>query len=93
MLVDTHCHLTDPTMSGENLHAVLQRAHDAGVGTIICPTADPADIDAALCIASTHENVFATIGIHPEYAGADAATSIITTIETEKNRIIFLFTN
>ncbi len=73
MLVDTHCHLTDPTMSGENLHAVLQRAHDAGVGTIICPTADPADIDAALCIASTHENVFATIGIHPEYAGADAA--------------------
>lgn len=70
MLIDTHCHLTDATMCGGNLDAVLGRAADAGVGTIICPTADPVDIDAAIKIAESHPNIFATIGIHPEYAGA-----------------------
>ncbi len=73
MLIDTHCHLTDQTMCGDNLPGVLARAANAGVGTIICPTAAPADIDAAMNIARVHDNVWCTIGIHPEYAGADAS--------------------
>lgn len=72
MFIDTHCHLTDAEMHGDNLPHVLARANDAGVGTIICPTADPADIPAALQIAENHDNVWCTIGIHPEYAPADA---------------------
>jgi len=71
MLIDTHCHLTDSHMSGDELNAVLGRASNAGVGTIICPTADPGDIDAALKIAENHDNIWCTIGIHPEYAGAN----------------------
>lgn len=71
MFIDTHCHLTDAYCAGDNLDAVISRAAAAGVGTIICPTADPADIASALKIAETHENIFATIGIHPEYAGTD----------------------
>ena len=73
MFIDTHCHLTDESMAGDNLSGVLQRATDAGVGTVICPTADPNDIDAALRIAESNDNVWCTIGIHPEYAGVDAA--------------------
>lgn len=76
MLIDTHCHLTDKSMAGDNLPGVLQRAAAAGVGTVICPTAAPADIDAALRIAESNENVWCTIGIHPEYAGVDAATHL-----------------
>lgn len=72
MLIDTHCHLTYGPMV-DDLDGVLQRANNAGVGTVICPTADPADIDMALKIANSHNNVWATIGIHPEYAGVDAA--------------------
>lgn len=73
MFIDTHCHLTDSYCDGDNLNAVIARAHDAGVGIMICPTADPADIQCALKIADTHDNIFTTIGIHPEYAGTDAA--------------------
>lgn len=75
MLLDTHCHLTydiDPT----GVDAVIARAHNAGVDVIICPTADPEDIPAALALAEKYSNVFATIGIHPEYAGCNAADYI-----------------
>lgn len=80
MLIDTHCHLTDAAMCGDNLNAVLQRANDAGVGTIICPTADPSDIPAALDIAASHPNVWCTIGIHPEYAPMNADVHLTDTM-------------
>lgn len=73
MLIDTHCHLTDDYCAGALLDAVIARAADAGVEKIICPTANPADIAPALRIAETHRNIWCTIGIHPEYAGTDAA--------------------
>mgnify|MGYP001077457136 CR=1 FL=1 len=70
MFIDTHCHLTDNFRAGD-IDAVLSRARDTGVGTIICPTADPADIPTALEISQKYDNIFNTIGIHPEYAGTD----------------------
>lgn len=72
MFIDTHCHLTDSYVSGD-LDAVLRQARECGVGMMVCPTADPADITDALKIVDAHNDVFATIGIHPEYAGVDAS--------------------
>ena len=72
MFIDTHCHLTDDYVTGD-LRDVIARAMDANVGIIVCPTADPADIPAAIKIANEYPNIFATIGIHPEYAGTDAS--------------------
>ena len=71
MLTDTHCHLTDDYCSGEQLDAVISRAMDAGVTRLICATADANDIVPAIKIAETHDNIFVTTGIHPEYAGID----------------------
>lgn len=79
MFIDTHCHLTDNYMSGD-LNNVLARAAAADVGIMICPTANPADIANAIKIAETHDNIFATIGIHPEYAGMDAAQYLTDTV-------------
>ena len=70
MFIDTHCHLTDKYTGGAE--AVIERATIAGVGGLICPTADPADISDALKIANTYNNVYCTIGIHPEYAPLNA---------------------
>ena len=72
MFIDTHCHLTDNYISGD-LNDVITRAKSARVSTLICPTADPNDIENAISITETHDNIFATIGIHPEYAEIDAA--------------------
>ena len=87
MFIDTHCHLTDAYVAPGGLDAVIARATAANVNTIICPTANPADINSALYIAQTYDNVFCTIGIHPEYADADAATYITDTI-TNNPRVV-----
>jgi len=75
MLIDSHCHLTyEIDVAG--VDAVIARAKNAGVDYIICPTADPEDIPGAIKLAEKYNNVFATIGIHPEHIGANAADYI-----------------
>ena len=66
MFIDTHCHLTDEYDDG--VDAIIMRANNAGVGTMVCATADPNDIKPALEIAKTHNNIFITTGIHPDYS-------------------------
>ena len=65
MFIDTHCHLTDEYDGG--VDAVINRALDAGIGAMICATAEGIDIAAALQIAKTHDNIFITAGIHPDH--------------------------
>ena len=71
MLTDTHCHLTDDYCADDKLGAVVVRATDAGVGRLICATAEPHDILPAIKIAEKYSNIFVTTGIHPEYAGTN----------------------
>ena len=71
MLTDTHCHLTDDYCADDKLDAVIAHANDAGVGRLICATAEPHDILPAIKIAEKYDNIFVTTGIHPEYAGTN----------------------
>lgn len=80
MFIDTHCHLTDKYTGGPD--AVIDRAVNSGVGIMICPTADPADIPGALEIAARHDNIYCTIGIHPEYAPMDASQHLTESVLT-----------
>lgn len=80
MLLDTHCHLNYEIDKDGGIDAVIARAHAAGVDVIICPTADPADIPGTIKITEKYDNVFATIGIHPEYAGCTASDYITNEI-------------
>lgn len=85
MFIDTHCHLTDKYSDGAD--GVIQRAVDAGIGIMICPTANPDDIPAALELAEKYDNVFCTIGIHPEYASNDA-TKYLTDAVINHPRVV-----
>ena len=78
MFIDTHCHLTDKYTDG--IDAVISNACDAGVGIMICPTADPQDIPSAIQIANSYNNIYCTIGIHPEYAPCDAGVYLTDTV-------------
>lgn len=64
MLIDTHCHLDFPDFDADR-DAVLQRAAEAGVTRLITIGTNLQTSRAALALADTYPQVFATVGIHP----------------------------
>ena len=63
--VDSHCHLD--SLEGD-LSEALQRAADAGVAALITIGTDLPASREAVRLASVHDQVFATVGIHPHDA-------------------------
>ena len=74
MFIDTHCHLTDEYDGG--IDAIITRANAANVGAFVCATANPIDFISALKIAEQHNNIFVTIGIHPDHTDSDPEHSL-----------------
>ncbi|HBP88902.1 MAG: TatD family hydrolase [Nitrospira sp.] len=64
MLIDTHVHLDDPRYDPDR-EDMLQRAHEAGVEKFVTIGCDLSTSYAAVQLATTRPNVFATIGVHP----------------------------
>ncbi len=63
MLIDSHCHLDlDKNTSAENL---LKNAQEMGVNHFLCVSVDLETFPAVLSHAQTHNNVFASVGVHP----------------------------
>jgi TatD DNase family protein len=67
MLVDSHCHL-DAMRFDDDRAAALARARAAGVTRMINVGCDLASSVRSIGLASTHADVFATVGIHPHEA-------------------------
>ena len=66
-LIDTHVHLDDDRLRGE-LAAVVQRAIDAGVTRMICIATHAESARHGVAYAQQFESVYASVGIHPNYA-------------------------
>lgn len=65
--VDTHCHLF--LLEGGPADA-LDRAREAGVGTVVCPGIDADSSRRSLELADALPGVFATAGMHPHDAAS-----------------------
>ena len=76
MFIDTHGHLT--RQYADDVSEIIKRAKNAGVGVIVCPTAEPEDIPEALSIARDYQNIFCTIGLHPDCADTAVAADFLT---------------
>jgi TatD DNase family protein len=66
LLVDSHCHLnylSDP-------EGCLAAARASGIGGLLCVGVDEARIGEVLDLAARENDVWATVGLHPEGAGA-----------------------
>lgn len=66
-MIDSHCHLDGL----ENLDEVLKNAQDNGVEKILNIATQISDFENNFKIAEKSNNVFLSIGIHPEYADAN----------------------
>ena len=69
MFVDSHAHLDGERFDADR-DQVIARAHDAGVQAIVAVgTGDgPGTLDCAVKLAGKHEEIYATVGIHPPAA-------------------------
>lgn len=68
-LVDTHCHIHE-TSYPLAVDEVMARAHDAGVGQMICVGTNVQSSRDAVVFASKHQSVYATVGVHPHDTSA-----------------------
>jgi TatD DNase family protein len=65
-MIDTHCHL-DAEAFHQEIDAVLQRATDAGVESILTVGTTWESSQAAIVLANRYKFVRAIVGIHPNY--------------------------
>lgn len=64
-MIDSHCHLNDK-MYEQDLEEVIADVFSSGIDKVICVGADYFSSVKAGEIASTHENIYYTIGVHPD---------------------------
>jgi len=67
MLIDTHAHLHFVDFDKDR-KKVIEDARLEGIEKIILPGSDLESSQKALQIAQPDENLFATVGVHPQYA-------------------------
>ena len=73
MFVDSHCHIN---FSGlvEQQTALLARMKDSAVTHALCVSVNLADFPPVLAMAEKHANVYASVGVHPDYEDTEEPT-------------------
>ena len=66
MFIDSHCHLN---FSGlvENIDSILVNMHINEVSHALCVSVDLATFPQVLDLAERHDNLYASVGVHPDY--------------------------
>ena len=73
MLVDSHCHINFPELAN-NMDAVRQSMLDHQVGHALCVSVTLNKFPEVLAMAEAHNNIYASVGVHPDYEDEDAFT-------------------
>jgi TatD DNase family protein len=82
-LVDSHCHLNFQPLR-DQLPQVLQNARKNGVGYMLCVAVNMETVAEVLTIAREHQDVFASVGVHPdEQEGHDPSVPELVKLASE----------
>ncbi|MFQ5489031.1 MAG: TatD family hydrolase [Gammaproteobacteria bacterium] len=75
-LVDSHCHLDrlDLDALGSDLDGVLDHARELGVARMLCVAINRAELPQVLALARRYEQVYASVGVHPNEEEAEEVT-------------------
>jgi TatD DNase family protein len=66
MFIDSHCHLNFPGLD-EDLDAILANMRANNVSHALCVSVDLASFPHVLELAERHDNLYASVGVHPDY--------------------------
>ena len=73
MLVDSHCHLDFPELAG-NIDAVLDKMRENGVTHALCVSVTLEDFPRVRALAERYPQLYASVGVHPDYPDAPEVT-------------------
>jgi TatD DNase family protein len=73
MFVDSHCHLDFPDFAGE-IPRILESMRVAQVTHALCISVDLPDFPRVHALATTHANLYASAGTHPDYPDTEEPT-------------------
>lgn len=68
--IDSHCHLNFPELA-ENITDVLAQMQHNDVAGALCVAVNLADFPQVLALAEQHPNLYASVGVHPDYEGVE----------------------
>ena len=68
MFIDSHCHINFPGL-GDQIDNVLSAMKLNGVSHALCVSVNLPDFPQVRALVERHENVFASVGVHPDYEG------------------------
>ena len=68
MFTDSHCHLTFPELATQ-MPTLLEAMRQAKVERALCICTTLEEFDTVLGLAQQHDNIWATVGVHPENEG------------------------
>ncbi|MEC4719376.1 TatD family hydrolase [Noviherbaspirillum sp. CPCC 100848] len=66
MYIDSHCHINFPELAAR-LPDIFGKMADNQVTHALCVSVDLPDFPQVLALAERHPNVFASVGVHPDY--------------------------
>ena len=66
MFIDSHCHLNFPGLS-EQLDVLLANMQANDVSHALCVSVDLDSFPQVLALAERHDNLYASVGVHPDY--------------------------
>jgi TatD DNase family protein len=66
MFIDSHCHINFPELA-ERLPAILQKMQDNQVSHALCVSVTLPEFPQVLALAEAHDNLYASVGVHPDY--------------------------
>jgi TatD DNase family protein len=66
MFIDSHCHLDFPDLA-KDLDAILANMRANDVSHALCVSVELATFPPVLNLAEHHDNLYASVGVHPDY--------------------------
>lgn len=66
MYIDSHCHLDFPELA-DKVPEILEMMRVAHVTHALCVAVNLEDFPKVLALAEAHHNLFASVGVHPDY--------------------------
>lgn len=87
MFVDSHCHLDFPDLAN-NLNDILENMQTNKVSHALCVSVNLEDFPRVLLLAETHHNLYASVGVHPDYENLTEPQAMELTSLAQHPRII-----